>query len=200
MPGIEALQKKYLYDELLENNYLQCTIFNKSFKSFTLKRKGSYTCSCFITETPGGMMIYGDMHPGGGQGLISPYQYNLLWFSKALSPDYLASKFLTKCWVPELAKEEIEGWLAHPDWYSLEELTSEQIEDLTSIKNNIASSQESFYESLQDTECVGHLLDEGPPGWGYEPKDYALLVAIQRRFSKCFEEQNVLELYREMEF
>lgn len=86
-----------------KDHVLQEVSSGEKIKAFYLKLPNMRMESCLILFTPEGIVICGDMTPG--RGALSAFGYGLDWFASELGWDYLASKFLDKEWVPELAIE-----------------------------------------------------------------------------------------------
>lgn len=141
--------------------------------------------SAMVVFTPEGIVIMGDVCPGRN-GVVSAYGYGKKWFASELDKDYLASKFLPKVWVEDVAAQ----WLR-------ETIDKETIDDMTGMDNpKTAAMRQKLGDLLaefDDGPCFGpegfhERLDaimpglEGSIGYDYEPRDVELLAAIQRGF------------------
>lgn len=144
--------------------------------------------SCFLVFTPEGIVIMGDWCPGGcagrNAGVISCYGYSEGWFAGRLSPDYLASKFLRKCWQPEKGERQLkERVLEARHARYIERDVAREAFDRIAIHNGDGLTAETAYGIFSDAG----LSDFEDLGYDYDPDDFALLVAIQQRFAACIE-------------
>ena len=151
------------------------------------------------------IVVVGDLSPNDNQGCVSNAGYGIRWFARRWSNDHLASKFLQKVWVPDLALAALQSLLddARKDSEANAEVVHERATErafkrLAAIEEAIAASEgepdgerattrsaETFHEWYQDTF-------EDPPestGFGYQPREAALLCAIQETFARLYEKR-----------
>jgi len=186
------LAKKYFTEPLYKDHILTLELFTENYKSFYLHKPGTRIDSVHITESAGHLCIYGDLCPNDNRGVVSNPGYQIPWFSKPLSVGYMCSKFMCTEWNADTAEHELQELLDEAEEYDFSEKEREDITEL--IENIHDSSEEILCNDLWAID-LGYLLDDGTPGWGYNLRDAAILSAINVKFSKCFEEQNVIELY-----
>lgn len=156
------------------------------FQAFYLKEPGQgRMMSTLFIHTPEGIVIMGDLCPGGpkNQGSISDYGYGFGWFSGKLSEDYLCSKFLTREWQIEVAEEwcrdHIEDMKKEADPDALKKLP--EWEELLSRLEGGEMGRDHFHDALQDLD-----YEEEDEGFGY-PRDTAgWLCALQQRFAELY--------------
>lgn len=146
-------------------------------------------------KVPGYIVVMGDLCPGAN-GVVSNIGYGVGWFAARKSEGYLCEKFLRKVWVPELAlaalrqalqderdafvdadRAEVERITKRVE--ALEEAIEEAGEDAS---GDVVAESTPFYEAWTD------IYDDSPEdqGYGYDPKDAALLVAIQETFARLY--------------
>jgi hypothetical protein len=154
-------------------------------KVYRLAAPGTRMMSTQIAFTPEGIGIGGDFCPGG-HGVWSAYGYGLNWFRGSLSGDYLASKFLTRGWVPEYAAASIREWADDADT----ERTAEQREGLRELAGQVDNDNMEPSEMRDRLRDLGEDCDDGIPGWAWDPRDHAALIAIQRRFADLWAAAN----------
>ena len=151
---------------------------------FKLSRPDTGAFAFEVHFTGFGVFIQGDLspvHPGG----FGSRQYKTLgWFIGDLSPGYLAQKFLDEGYRPKLAADELEGLMEeHEDWG----IPEDSLPDLKGIVEELRDgggdlvSDSRLYDRMTDAG-LGHLCDDGVPGWVHDPDEVKWLVAIQ----KCF--------------
>lgn len=159
-------------------------------KIFRLGLPGTINMSCYISFTPAGITISGDISPTMN-GTTSTRGYGINWFASQLSPGYLAEKFLHQRFIPELAVEALNdpnGWIQEylrEKYEENQEALKESMQELRSISGLVDSREigpEELGHRLQDD--IGADLSDGMPGWDYDPDEVAILVAIQRRFAE----------------
>ena len=155
---------------------------------FKLKRPGTGAYGFELHFTGYGIFLQGDLSPVRSGGFGCRQYKTLGWFLGELSPGYMAEKFLEKGYRPELAASELEDLVQeHEDWgipeKSLPDLT-EIVAELRSGGGDLVSASR-LYDRLHEVE-LGHLTDDGVPGWGYDPDEVAWLVAIQQCFRRTY--------------
>ena len=161
---------------------------------YTLRRPGTRDYSCQLTFTPEGICIQGDITPEDNNGSCSRGK-SLKWFAGENHPDYLASYFLTKKWVPELAKKELEAELQEvvkefeaylPDWNLSNEAKSYQAEKelLEQLIAGVSDQNELSFTTTLAYE--GYGFSDEVPGWGYCPTEVSILSAIQQTFRRLY--------------
>lgn len=233
--------------ESFKDHVLQEVSSGEKIKAFYLKRPNTRSESCLILFTPEGIVITGDMTPG--RGAVSAFGYGLDWFVSELGWDYLASKFLDKEWVPELAVEYCRDAASdirrgeHDDDADGSELQraceqrADLVENLKDLRDDLKNSDpadvegvacitkqiqeireklkparetvkkireelaEGFDELAEHTESWNYgverfaeeiqeldtyACEDGVPGWGYPPRDAAVLSAIQQKFAELY--------------
>lgn len=90
--------------DALKNHVLEEVPGSEKLQGFYMTEPGQgRAMSTLILFTPEGIVLMGDLCPNLN-GAVSVYGYNLGWFSKQLSEDYLCSKFLRQEWQPVLAQ------------------------------------------------------------------------------------------------
>jgi hypothetical protein len=179
------------YHQYMQDKVLTQVLDTEDFQAFKIHRPGTRMGSTMITFTPEGIVIHGDLCPGQN-GVISNFGYGLGWFSKKTSPDYLCSKFLQRGWHAELAQEELEDWVrAGGDPWGDEDSdpNSERVSGLLDIICRLDRGeigQEGLCQELVDLYGDQGILDDGSPGWGYDPSEAGWLIAIQARFVELY--------------
>jgi len=141
--------------------------------------------SAIITEAGGYLTLSGDLVPTLS-GVTTPRRYGLDWFAGASSPRYLGEKFLQSGFCPwERAKGEIQQWVDQPEDFGLNEEQVERLQDLLdSDGRDLDEYGVRLYDALDDIDP--YLVDDGPPGNGYHPRQLEVLCDIQARFSKLW--------------
>jgi hypothetical protein len=175
-PGMKDALKNHVLEEVLPQT--------GEFRAFYLKEPGQgRVMSTLFVFTPEGIVIMGDLCPGGpkNQGSISDYNYGLAWFSSKLSERYLCSKFMTPVWQIEVA----EGWVRE----HIEEIKKEA--DADDLKR--LPEWEDLFGSLEGGEMGADHFHETLHALDYEPEDEGCdyhwntagwLCALQQRFSE----------------
>lgn len=96
--------KLQFYADQLQGAVLDTLEVGEETQTYLLRRHPDrYAFSCFIVFAPFGIVIAGDISISDS-GVIARGM-DADWFAGNLQPDYLASKFLKKKWVPELARQ-----------------------------------------------------------------------------------------------
>lgn len=163
-------------------------------EGFMLERPGYGRMeSTMILFTPEGIVLGGDLCPNDNHGVMSNFGYGLNWFQCPKGASYLCSKFLTKEFVPEAAKQ----WVLDRIIELREAMEEDQDEEGSQGRNAARSSSVELYEqALQDVEAFASwdrfsdLLDEAGdsdaatdgPGFDYNPRDAACLCGIHDAF------------------
>lgn len=146
-----------------------------------MRRPDSMGFRVLLTFNEEGIVIQGDIGLGEAQnGICSRGGYGIGWFGKTLSEDYLCSKFLSKTWQREVAREDIERWI-------------EQAED-----DEDRSNWKKLLEALGDETSEKELYEEGSDlfldfwdygvGTDYPVADAGWLCVIQLRFAVLYRE------------
>ncbi len=152
---------------------------------------------CLLLFSPEGVVITGDYVPGDKHSVSSPFGYSREWFAKDLSPSYLASKFLKEKWQSKFAAEELRQILEEEEQegnpsklaiIGLYHVADELVNEL----DDSGLTEEYFYEKLVEG---GWDTSDGIPGYDYDPNEYSLLIAIQRRFAEVWKEHQLKTEY-----
>lgn len=165
----------------LEPMELVIVMETEQVQSYYIKQPKTRMMSTLVTFTPEGIVLQGDFTPEHN-GSASCIGYERAWFAGQLSPEYLASKFLTHKWSCEVAVEKLR-WMAS-DEYDLDNRETRRA--LLELANHVECSeadQSVIYERFLD---LGLETADGIPGWGYDPNEAARLVAIQRKFAELW--------------
>jgi len=145
--------------------------------AWKMAKPGTGICRVLLLFSPEGIVLQGDLTLERN-GSVSTLGYGLAWFTGRLGWSYLAEKFLTKRWVPELAEEHLREWVDEYPEHSAE---------LQEIADNVSElDQRELRDRLYEIEPG--LVDDYVPGWGYDPNEAALLQAIQSRFAELYAE------------
>ena len=143
--------------------------------------------STMILFTPEGIVLLGDLTPNCN-GVISSYGYGVDWFAKPLSEGYLCSKFLAEEYVPGAAQEDLRDPNSH--WREVEGPfpTVEEKSRLERLDEIAEELDEHDAEWLcRELEDAGYVIDDGPPGFTYNPHEAGWLCAIQQRFAELYQ-------------
>jgi hypothetical protein len=175
-----------MMDDLFKDHKLK-KVTGNPLKSAILYKEGLGRMeSCLIIESSEGIIICGDMCPGR-KGVISDFKYDFRWFSSNLSSDYLCSKFLEEVWVPEYAISCIDDLAKDPNLPDYCKKAAEFLEEFEQEKaygkdSSVFGDPNPFYHWYTD------YFDDGPEhiGYTYDPTDKALLVSIQKAFSRQY--------------
>lgn len=144
--------------------------------------------STLLLFTPEGIVLQGDLTPERN-GTVSCYGYGIGWFGSPKSEDYLCEKFLEQKFVQQAAIAELEDpascWrdpsgIETGEWYRRLERLDEIIDDLEADGHDA----EWLIEELED---AGYVVDDGPPGITYDPREAGWLCAIQQRFAELYQ-------------
>lgn len=182
MSYVTASMKDELKNHVLEEALPE----TGEFQAFYMKEPGQgRMMSTLFVFTPEGIVIMGDLCPGGpkNQGSISTFGYGLGWFAGRLSEGYLCEKFLSRVWQVKVAeewcREHIEELKKDADADSLKKLP--EWEELLSRLQGEEIGNESFHETLRDLDY--EVEDEG---CDYPLNTAGWLCALQQRFSELF--------------
>jgi hypothetical protein len=153
------------------------------FKLYYLHKPNTSMGSVYIAFSKRYILIFGDMTPSYN-GDVSRIGYGEDWFSGELSEDYLCEKFLRKGWHKEHAIRYLEDescleYLFGED--CVDEKTKTIVSDIISELEDGEMDATRLYDRLTDE---GIVLDEGVPGWGYDPQESSVLHEIQKKFSE----------------
>lgn len=143
--------------------------------------------STLILFTPEGIVLMGDLTPNRN-GVISAYGYGVGWFGSDKSECYLCEKFLDKQYVHEAAAEELRDVDSH--WRQIDGAlpTAEEKEQLERLDEIAEALDEHDAEWLiRELEDAGYVVDDGPPGYTYEPHEAGWLCALQQRFAELYQ-------------
>lgn len=149
------------------------------------------------------IIITGDLCPLL-HGCVSNIGYGIGWFAGRKSDAYLCEKFLRKVWVPEqalaalkdrLAEEEREERELGDDPVRAQERINAmaRIQKLTEAIEEIGGDPSDACAPTRSAEAFCDLwvdiYGDTPEdiGFGYAPRDAALLVAIQEAFARLYE-------------
>lgn len=155
------------------------------------------TVDIVFLERLGQIVVAGDLCPGR-HGVASANGYGLGWFSKPLSPDYLAEKFLARGWHEELVRDGLDDLEADLDREAAEAAAEAEDDEVREgDEGRRGAHREAIREArrcLEDGDPRGvydALVDAGydaedVPGHGYRPRDMALLAVINERFAALF--------------
>lgn len=179
-PAIKESLKNHVLEEALPQT--------GAFRAFYMKEpgKGRMMSTLFIF-TPEGIVIMGDLCPGGPRngGSISNYGYGIEWFGSQKSEYYLCEKFLVKEWQVELAeawcREHVEEMKKTPEDHPDSLAQIEQWEELLAELQGGEMGRDHFHEVLQDLEY--DIEDEG---YGYPLRDAGWLCGLQQRFVELY--------------
>ena len=129
--------------------------------------------STFVTETPAGVFIHGDVIVGPANGVGSTAGRSLWWLACARGA-YLYGDFLTQEWSAErflenvaaLTQEEIEDYGYHPEYLA----------DILDVSAESWRERGPYAAYSEWTEMGGE--GEDMPGYGYNAKHCAILDEI----------------------
>ena len=140
-----------------------------------------------LAELAGRLIITGDLCPGLHGVIATSRRYGLAWFAKATTPGYLAEKLMPPAaWYPERALRELRELAEGRDFLGTE-LTPEQVEMVVAVEGGVESGGAGSHAVY---DLMGELgIEEHVPGWGQDPRDMRVLVAIQRRFAELYEDR-----------
>lgn len=170
-------------------------------RSFYLKNGDSRSHSVLLTFTPEGIAIQGNMTPTQ-PGTTSMIGVSLGWFAnEVMAPDYVASKFLTKRFVPSHAARHVRDLISdmlNPAIRGDDPLSSDETKNMVRLRHlsdRLESSdidQRGMIDELDDLKYGdGHEF-----GIDYDPTEVGCLFAIQQRFAHLYKAQILNQLNR----
>jgi hypothetical protein len=191
-PSMKDALKNHVLEEALPQT--------EEFRAFYMKEPGQgRMMSTLFIFTPEGIVIMGDLCPGGpnNQGSISDYNYGLAWFSGRLSEHYLCSKFLRQEWQAEAALEWIGEHIkdiGHDDGPGFDDDNTAdskkkhkaKVEEFREIERDLLGGEMGESHFRDDLERAGYSVDDELPGYDYPRKTAGWLCALQQRFSELF--------------
>jgi len=183
----EAYMRKALANHTLTKLYDTGEAAWPRHVGFRLKRPGTGMYSFEVHFTGYGIFIQGDLSPVHVGGFGCKEYKSLGWFSKDLHSSYLASKFLKKGFVPAAAAEWIEDCLEESEDWGVPEEQIPVLRDLVDdLRADSSFSAEQLYDALID---LGRycFVDDGVPGWTYDPAEVGWLMAIHECFQRCYQ-------------
>jgi len=172
--------------DALKNHVLEEVPAGGEFRAFYLKEPGHGRMnSTLFIFTPEGIVIMGDLCPGGpkNQGSISDFNYGLGWFSRPQGEWYLCSKFLRKVWQSEAALEWVQ------DHIKAIEKGEEagDIEEFREIESDLQYQNLDaghFHDAL---ETAGYDIDGELPGEDFPRNTAGWLCALQQKFAELYQ-------------
>jgi hypothetical protein len=169
--------------DALKNHVLDEVLTHEAFRAFYMKEPGQgRMMSTLFIETPEGIVIMGDLCPGGpkNQGSISDFGYGFGWFGGKLSEGYLCSKFLTEEWQAEAAFEWVVDHIK-----DIEKGDEEgKVEYFREIERDLLGGEVDESQFRNALERAGYVCDDGTPGYDYHRSTAGWLCALQQRFSE----------------
>lgn len=177
-PAIKEALKNHVLEEALP--------FGHGFLAYYMREPGQgRMMSTLFVFTPEGIVIMGDLCPGGpgNRGSISNYNYGIGWFSKPKSEYYLCEKFLSREWQSVVAadwvKEHIGQITLNNDADELKQLG--EWEDLLHSLEGREMGADHFHDALQD---LGY--DHEDEGYEYPLNTAGWLCGLQQRFVELY--------------
>ncbi len=154
-------------DETLADHKLTVICDTKDVKCYRLGKPDTIFYSCYITFTPDGISIAGDLTPSENADYCRGY--GLEWFTNQMDGSYLAQKFrLRKQWIWDKAKEEWDRLVADED------AEGQQVAGELSFETPC-----EYYEAL----CEMGWEDDPTMEW-LSDTEVAWLVSIQKAFKR----------------
>ena len=157
----------------------------QAFLMSPLKKKTRNPSTQFVF-TPEGIVIMGDLCPAR-QGIISCYGYGLKWFVGKLSAGYLAGKFLATDFQVDVVCELLSNCADNGADFWDEPVTTDP-DEIRALAGAIEGNEVGMH-AFRDTVAEDWGWSEDCcdlPGWTYNTEDWALLVALQERFSELY--------------
>lgn len=195
--------KEHMRDSLKDHILEEIPAGDKIKAFYTKSPKGGRMMSTLFLFTPEGIVLMGDLCPGGphNSGSISTFGYGVDWFAGSLSEDYLCSKFLVKEWVPESAIKYVD--------YEIESLEAQKAQEdakpgdfevklrelkylKRDLEEKLIESEHEFYDRL--IEIDAYYCSDGIPGYDYEPGAAGWLCALQQKFSELYHAKYPIEV------
>jgi hypothetical protein len=173
-PAMKEALKGHVLEEALP--------FGHGFLAYYMRdpNQGRMMSTLFVF-TPEGIVIMGDLCPGGpgNRGSISNYNYGIGWFSRHQSEYYLCEKFLSKEWQSVVAarfvREHIWQLKLNKDAEELKQMG--EWEDLLNRLECSEMGADHFHDALQD---LGYEHED--EGYEYHLQTAGWLCALQQRF------------------
>jgi hypothetical protein len=165
-----------------------------------MRRPDSMDYRVLLTFNEEGIVIQGDIGLGDAQnGICSRGGYGIDWFGKPLSEDYLCSKFLSKRWQLEAAKEDLDRWVQD----ATNELARTRLEGDPDCIEDARKTLENWKKlrgTVGDETTEAELYDAGSDlftdfwdygvGMDYPLADAGWLCVIQQRFTALYQGRN----------
>lgn len=171
--------------ESLKNHVLEEALpFGHGFLAYYMRdpNQGRAMSTLFVF-TPEGIVVMGDLCPGGpkNQGSISNYNYGIGWFSRPQSEYYLCEKFLSREWQIEVAERWCREHIEELKKEAAEEKkVVEKLEEWEELLSTLQAGEigcDQFQEALQEFDY--DIEDEG---FEYPLDTAGWLCALQQRF------------------
>lgn len=180
---------------VLAKHQLECV----SLGVWRMRRPSSMDYRVLFTFNEEGIVIQGDIGLGEAQnGICSRGGYGIEWFGSPKSEDYLCSKFLSKRWQLEAAKEDLDRWIRD----ATSELAQARLEgdpDFTEDARKTLDHWKKLRDDVGDETTAAELYDAGSDlftdfwdygiGMDYPLADAGWLCAIQQRFAVLYQAQ-----------
>ena len=183
---------------------------------FQLRKPGEPRCGGVDIVVLGGdgveerILVTGDLCPSDN-GAISVVGYGLGWFAGRASGDYLCGVFVHKVWVPERARAALRDTLAeaqkdlseHEEGDAREPCSdarcatyktrlTERIAKLTEAVASFTEHPGSIDDPTRSASAFDdfwrEVVNDDPEGtgYGYDPRNAALLTAIHETFARLY--------------
>jgi len=173
--------------DALKNHVLEEALpFDKGFLAYYMRDPGQgRMMSTLFVFTPEGIVIMGDLCPGGpgNRGSISNYNYGIGWFSRQQSEYYLCEKFLPKEWqsvvAAQFVREHIGQLKLNNDPEELKQMG--EWEDLLNRLECGEMGADHFHDALQDLD-----YEHEDEGYEYHLQTAGWLCALQQRFAELY--------------
>ena len=166
-------------------------LFDNGIRSgYRLAKPESSALAFEVYFTGFGIFFQGDLDPVHLGGFGSKRYKSRAWFLERVSPDCLASNFLEKRLVTASVIGDMRCWIEKADDYGIceEELKSfeELIEELLTI-SEITLEEEHLNNLFYHYDLNSFsMLDEGLPGWDYDPNQMSWLVEMHKCFRRLY--------------
>lgn len=176
-------------NDALKNHVLEEALpFGHGFLAYYMRDPGQgRMMSTLFVFTPEGIVIMGDLCPGGpgNRGSISNYNYGIGWFSRPQGEYYLCEKFMSKEWQVGVA----ERWCVE----HLEELRAEAKEDGKPVEH--LGEWEELLSQLQGEEMDCGEFQRALYDIEYDVEDEGFEYPIKAAGWLCGLQQRFVELY-----
>ena len=173
--------------EALKNHVLEEALpFGHGFLAYYMRDPGQgRMMSTLLVFTPEGIVLMGDLCPGGpgNRGSISNYNYGIGWFSRPQSEYYLCEKFMAREWQSIVAAKFVREHIAEitlsgdPDY--LKDLP--EWEDLLNRLDAGEMGSDHFHDALQE---LGYEHED--EGYEYNLNEAGWLCGIQQKFVELY--------------